>query len=57
MRLKITRISIVGDKGKIIESPTDNFIDDDKKAKEEYRKSRKRDDSDVVRFHYEEVED
>ena len=54
MRLKINRVDIKGLEGTKIIRPNQKVIDP--KDLENYRKSLQRDESDIVRFHTEEVE-
>ena len=55
MKIKITRAQIKGESGDYIMKPRNTIIESDKI--EEYRTSLKRDDSDVVLFNYEEMEE
>jgi len=54
-KIKITRVQIKGESGDYIMKPRNTILEKDNI--EEYRTSLKRDDSDIVLFNYEEVED
>ena len=56
MRLKITRISIVGESGTTNKRPANMYVASIEQI-EEQRKKLKENDDDIVRFNFEEVEE